>query len=503
MKVLVTGGSGVVGRSTVTALLKRGHQVRLLSRGAADDVKGWPAGVEPWPGDIGSAASVQGSAAGCDAVMHIVGIVDETPPDLTFDRVNIGGTRNIVDEAARAGCRRFVFVSSLGAERGTSAYHRSKAAAEAIVRDFPAEWVIVRPGAVYGPGDEHLSLMLRMVRTLPVVPSIGDGNQRFQPIWHEDLAEGLSVALEKPGLAGRVLEVGGREVVTQKTLIERMQALTERHSPTVEIPEFLASLGLRAMNAAGLSAPVSESQLEMLKEENMIGDGRPNALVADLGVTPTSLEEGLRRFVNEQEIQLPEEGVGQLQQKTFAVDVRPAVRDADQLFAYLREHLLDLMPSLVGSNPEQSNPSRIFEGATLTLSLPVRGHIQVRVTEVADRRITLMTLAGHPLAGAVRFVTLPIEGGVHFEIQVYDRPANVVDWVLMRPLGDRIQEGTWIQLAEAVARVAGSDRPEVKHIVRDLDAGATKKVEEWARAMARRDHRQDASAEVSGVERNP
>jgi NADH dehydrogenase len=253
------------------------------------------------------------------------------------------------------------------------------------------------------------------------------------------------------------------------------------------------------MNVAGVGAPVSESQLDMLREENVIPEGRTNALVQELGVTVTPLDDGLRRFIDEQEIQLPEDGVGSLQQKTFAVDVRPSTYDAPRLFEYLRGHLLDVMPSLVDSNPEHGNPSRIEEGATLTLALPLRGHVQVRVTEAANGRITLMTLAGHPLAGAVRFVTLPVDGGVHFEIQVFDRPANVVDWVLMRPIGDRMQEATWRGLAETVAREAGATRPEVREVVRDLDASAAREVEDWARKLALQAKRKDAASEISNA----
>ena len=493
MKVLVTGGSGVVGLSAVTALLECGHSVRLLSRGAAEDVKARPGGVESWPGDLLSPASIDGSADGCDAVLHLVAIVDEDPPETTFERINVEGTRIVLAEATRAGVGRVVFVSSLGADRGASAYHRSKSAAETLVRQFPREWVIIRPGAVYGPGDEHLSLMLRMVRTLPFVPSIGDGEQRFQPIWHEDLAKALAVAVDRPGITGRVLEVGGMEVITQRMLIDRMQALTQRKVPSVPVPEFLASLGLRALNAAGIGAPIAESQLEMLREENMIAERRPNALVRDLGITPTPLDEGLRRLLDDQQVQLPDEGVGALQQKIFAVDARPSVYDAKKLFDYLCGHLLDLMPSLVDSDPEESNPSHIYEGATLTLALPLRGNVQVRAVEVADGKITLMTLAGHPLAGAVRFVTMPIDGGVHFEVQVYDRPANLVDWMLMRPIGDRLQDATWTQVCDSVARVAGSTTPAVKKITRDLEGDSARSVEEWAKALSLRLQRKSHS----------
>ena len=169
MKVLVTGGTGVVGQAAVDALLARGHEIRLFSRHADDDAPQWPDGVEAWPGAIDDAASVEGSADGCDVVLHCAGIVDENPPEVTFESVNVEGTWNVVREAERAGAHRLVYVSSLGADRGESAYHRSKLRAEGAVRAFTRGWTILRPGNVYGPGDEVVSLLLKMVRTLPVV----------------------------------------------------------------------------------------------------------------------------------------------------------------------------------------------------------------------------------------------------------------------------------------------------------------------------------------------
>src|SRR5688500_11733885 len=133
MRVLVTGGTGVVGKPAVDKLLERGHTVRLLSRNADRDARLWESGVEPFAGSVGDDESVRGAAAGCDAVLHIAGIVAENPPEVTFDEVNVQGTRRLLAEAERAGVRRFVYLSSLGADRGTSDYHRSKRAAEVLV----------------------------------------------------------------------------------------------------------------------------------------------------------------------------------------------------------------------------------------------------------------------------------------------------------------------------------------------------------------------------------
>ena len=172
MRILVTGGTGVIGTETISELLRGGHQVRLLSRHAAEDARQWK-GVEARQGDVSDAASLAQSADGCNAVLHIAGIASDDVSEL--ERINVTGTSNMLAEARRAGVGRFVYVSSLGAERGASAYHQSKRKAESLVANSALDWTILRPGNVYGPGDEIISLLLRAVRALPVVPVIDEG----------------------------------------------------------------------------------------------------------------------------------------------------------------------------------------------------------------------------------------------------------------------------------------------------------------------------------------
>ncbi|HEY0867084.1 MAG TPA: NAD(P)H-binding protein, partial [Fimbriimonas sp.] len=162
MKVLVTGGTGLVGEETVRRLLDKGIEVRLLTRNAERDAAKLGPGCEPSQGSVQHQKDVEGAAEGCEAVLHIAGIVREEPPDHTFAAVNVGGTRHLLDEAERAGVRRFLYVSSLGADTGTSDYHRSKLDAENLVRTFSRDWLICRPGGVYGPGDETISVLLGM-----------------------------------------------------------------------------------------------------------------------------------------------------------------------------------------------------------------------------------------------------------------------------------------------------------------------------------------------------
>lgn len=487
MKVLVTGGSGVIGESAVLELHRGGHSVRVLTRHAGRDQKWWPEGVEGWAGDVSNTHSIEGAADGCDVVVHIAGIIEEKPPTVTFQSVNIEGTRYTVLEAERAGVRKFIYVSSLAAERGRSEYHRSKSVAEDVVRTFSRGWVILRPGAVYGPGDEHLSVLLRMVRTLPVVPTIGDGNQRFQPIWHEDFAKAVRVAVERDDVRCMALDVAGEDLTSQNDLVTRMRTITGRTAVQAPLPEMLASWGLKALDAVGIDVPMSKAQLEMLTEGNAIEPGCENGLVTVLGVSPTPLDTGLRLLADVQPEQLPEEGVGALTRKRFWVEIENSRYDPDALFEYVRTHLAELLPAIVRMRAEPNAPCEIREGETLTLEIPVRGNIQVRVGEASDRRITLLTLAGHPIAGAVRFLVDPAEGRpgvVRFEIQVYERAASIVDEIMLRTVGDWLQRASWIGLAESVARSAGDDSAPVQSQNDELKGHDADVVNEWAATLA-------------------
>lgn len=495
MKILVTGGTGVIGESVVRELHRRGHEVRVLSRHAGRGEAWWPSGVDGWAGDVAQEKTLHKAADGCSAVIHIAGIVEESPPNRTFQSVNIDGTRWMLLEAERAGVEKFIYVSSLGAERGTSAYHKSKAVAEEVVKGFSRDWVIIRPGAVYGPGDEHISALLRMVRSLPVIPTIGDGEQRFQPIWHRDLSQILAASVERADVRCVILDAAGPEQTSQSDLIARMKKLTNRPAVRAPLPEIIAGWGIRALGAIGVDVPFTETQLEMLMDGNVIPPGRDNAIDV-LGIQGTTLDEGLGCLVDDQPEQLPSEGVGTLERKRFWVDIDGSRFDADGLFDYVRENITELMPSIVGMTAEDTE-CRIDEGETLTLALPIRGHVQVRVAEVSDRRITLLTLAGHPIAGAVRFEVIARDGSpnaLRFQVEVFERPASVVDELMLRTVGEWFQRATWVGLAENVGKAAGGTASDVEANREELDEKDLEVVDKWAAELSAQLSRKSTSS---------
>ena len=268
----MTGGTGVVGTGTVTELLKRGHEVVLLSRHAHTDARQWPAGVVAQAGGRRECRlHSRCGGRGCDVVLHMVGIVDESD-GATFAGVNVGGTANMLAETERAKVKRFVFVSSLGAPEGESDYHASKREAEALVRRFHGQWVIARPGNVYGPGDEQISLLLRHgAQPEPGHPA----DRRRRPADPAGLVGGRGVALanvvERTDLGGRELDVAGPELTSQNDLVARLGRITGREVHGVSVPDFVATLGCEdgVARRAGTCRSASE-QVTMLHEGNAI-----------------------------------------------------------------------------------------------------------------------------------------------------------------------------------------------------------------------------------------
>jgi NADH dehydrogenase len=496
MKVLVTGGTGVVGKAAVDRLLEAGHTVRLLSRHADDDVRQWSSGVEPHTGDVGSDAAVHGAADGCDAVLHVAGIVAESPPDVTFQAVNVDGTRRLCREAKRAGVRRFIYVSSLGAERGQSGYHQSKKAAEEVVRaEAPPGWLVVRPGNVYGPGDEVISLLLKMVRALPIVPVIGRGDQPFQPVWHEDLGLALARAVERENPRETAVDVAGPDVTNTREVIDLLEKLTGKKAIRLPIPEALARLGTGAAEAVGLDVRITDDQITMLTEENMIPPGGVNGLTDTFGVTPLTLAEGLGRLVDSMPERLPSEGTGSLERQRYWADIQGATCTPDELFEMFRRSFRELAPdALLQVGAEPGSHQELAEGNTLTMALPLRGNIQVRVQEVANRTITCVTLQGHPLSGAIRFQVEEQPGGMlRFEVRSFTRPSDLVDLIGMRTFGAVAQKATWTAVVDGVVQRSGGTAPNgVEHESTTLKGADAEEVERWVEEVVMRKRRQDA-----------
>jgi NADH dehydrogenase len=183
MKVLVAG-DGVVAEATVSALLAQGHTVRLLSPDAESVIRRWPHGVEAAVCDVAALRHPQGTADGCQAVLHLGAVREPWATTVKTgagsrasgpSRIDVRGTRWLVAEAERAGAERVVLLSSLRHERSPAADGVLMREAEGVARGFRGVWSILRAGLVYAPGEGALAALATMVRTMPAIPHTGSG----------------------------------------------------------------------------------------------------------------------------------------------------------------------------------------------------------------------------------------------------------------------------------------------------------------------------------------
>ena len=288
MLVLVTGASGFVGSHLVPALLARGHTVRALARSpeAALDATD---GVETVRGDVTDAGSLEGAFDGVDAVVHLVGIIDESPSKgVTFERIHVDGTRNVAQAAKAAGVERFVHMSANGARAdGKSEYQTTKWHAEEIARGAGFEHLVVfRPSTLFGdPGPDNPEFAKRLWETLvkpfPILPVFGDGSYELQPIHVQACADAMAAAVTREASGGVSYCVAGHERIPYREVLRRIaRGGGIEPKPTAPVPIPLARLGVNTLGKVGL-LPISPAQFEMLVEGNTCD---PSAFFEAFGV---------------------------------------------------------------------------------------------------------------------------------------------------------------------------------------------------------------------------
>ncbi len=238
MKILVTGGTGFVGTHMVNALLRRGHAVAVLARDPDAPRNRYNRPVETAPGNVLDPASLLAACQGREAVVHLVGIINEKGLQ-TFDRMHREATENVLAAARSAGSRRFLHMSAMGsAEESPSEYGRTKAAGEKAVRASGLDWTIFRPSIIFGPGDGFVSLLATIVRSNPgFIPVIGPGTTQFLPVSVYDVARVFGEALEKPATAGKSFEVGGPEAFALNDIYREIAAAVGKPGkPLLHLP---------------------------------------------------------------------------------------------------------------------------------------------------------------------------------------------------------------------------------------------------------------------------
>lgn len=292
--VTVYGGSGFLGRHLVRAIARTGARIRVAVR--RPDLAGHlqPLGgvgqIVPVQANVRFPQSLVTAAEDADAAVNLVGILYASGKQ-TFKSVQDEGARNVAEAAKAAGVKSIVHVSAIGADADAdSVYARTKAAGEAAVKAVFPDARIIRPSVVFGPEDEFFNRFAALARLSPVLPLIGGGHTKFQPVFVGDVAQAIIAGLEGRAKASAPIELGGPEILSMRQVMERVLAYTMRKRLLVPLPFWLAKVQGAVLQWLP-NPPLTLDQVRLLERDNVVGeaaiaDGRT---LSGLGLKPVAV----------------------------------------------------------------------------------------------------------------------------------------------------------------------------------------------------------------------
>ena len=289
--ILVTGCSGFVGTHLVNGLVREGFDVKCLVRGTSKRDRLPGDRITFAVADVTDRDSVLQAVEGVDTVIHLVGIIREKG-QATFERIHVEGTRNTIEAAKAHGIRRFIYQSALGARPdGLTDYQTTKWQAEELTKASGMAWIITRPSIIIGRWGEFVDILTGLVKKPPIIPVIGSGEYKLQPLYIGDLVQAFVKMLRDESLWGTTYEFGGPDQLTFNQMLDIAQEVLGVRKRKIHLPVSLMKPVVRLMETASSKTPVTSDELAMMAEDNVTDH---NALTEVFGIEPTLFREALR-----------------------------------------------------------------------------------------------------------------------------------------------------------------------------------------------------------------
>ena len=295
MRVFITGATGFVGPAVANAIVDAGHELRVLERKPGSWMEAGIRCQAAVQGDVTDPNSLRTAVQDVDVVVHLVAIRQGRPED--FERVMIGGTRNLLAAAREAGVRRFVLMSALGTSEDTKdlvPYYNAKWTMEQDTKASGLEHTIFRPTFIFGREGGILPTFKKLAKLAPVTGIIGSGEQKIQPIWIDDVGAYFAAAIDKPEAANRTFEVGGPDVVSWNQFWERLRSvLGIRRRPTMHLPTGLMKIPAAVTERLPGNIPLTRDLLKQLEAGDNVVSNDEAVRAFQLPLVP--LDDQLRR----------------------------------------------------------------------------------------------------------------------------------------------------------------------------------------------------------------
>jgi uncharacterized protein YbjT (DUF2867 family) len=286
--ILVTGATGFVGSHLVPCLVEAGNPVRAFVRQSANirllDQ------VDIAYGTISDRAALKEAMIGIDTVIHLVAIIVEKK-HASFIQINHYGTKNVIETARESGVKRFIHLGALGANSNQQfPYPYSKWLGEQEVRNSGLDWTIFQPSIMFGDRDEFITKLAKIVRKAPLVPILGSGKTKFQPIWVEDVCSCVLKALADNRTINKTYSLGGPEQLTYEQIVDIIISKLNKRKLKLHIPIPLMKPIVKIMESILPNPPITSGQLALLGIDNIT---TLDAIEHHFGFNPKRLDDGI------------------------------------------------------------------------------------------------------------------------------------------------------------------------------------------------------------------
>lgn len=287
MKILILGGSGFVGGHLTRRLSRDEHEITIATRHApaAKRLSILP-GVTIRQFDPYDVDRLAGELDGHDALINLVGILNESGRDgRGFERAHVDLPKAAIEACGRAGVRRFLHMSALGAGRGESHYLKTRGRAEDMVKVSKLDWTMFRPSTIFGPDDSFLNRFSTLLALSPALP-LARPNARFAPVYVGDVADAFARALGDRSTLGQTYELCGPEVLTLKQIVQWVAAERGMRRCVVGLPDALGRLQGRVFDFVP-GKPFSSDNFKSLLLDSVCSDNG----FERLGIEPWPMRE--------------------------------------------------------------------------------------------------------------------------------------------------------------------------------------------------------------------
>jgi len=294
MRIIIAGATGFVGSALVQRLLGDGHKMLVIRRPGS---KSRPLPSADAPSiELDPSEPITGSVLAGDAIINLVGIIREFPwKGVTFHKAHYLVTKNLIDYAVKHGIGRFLQMSALGVGPGSrTGYQRTKYLAEQYLRESGLEWTIFKPSVIFGPGDHLVTMFAGMIKSLPVIPVVGEGTAKLQPVHVDDVCAGFRKAITDLHTIGMTFEFGGPEILTYDQMLDvigdvvGVRRVRKLHQPIWLMNAMASVFGWLPF------FPITRDQIVMLEEGNFVSE---DSYFKFFGITGRKFREGVAEYL--------------------------------------------------------------------------------------------------------------------------------------------------------------------------------------------------------------